>query len=604
MIKNLFKLDLRSLAMARIFLGVLVFFDIGRRIKDIDTFFTDSGILPRWTLLEQYELNWRMSILSLNGSYTFALLVALAGMLAAITFTLGWRTRISNAIIWITIISFQARFPEASTSGGDMLLRIFLLWSFFLPMSARYSVDRAVSGVEYKENEYFSIWSAIWIVQIMLLYIFTFFYKWSPVYHTSFEAVWFMLQLDIFTTSIGKWLGQFYNATKVLSFSSYALEIVGPLLLFIPFRRDLFRGIAVISFWCFHSGIGLTMHLGNFVPICLIIWVGLIPTAWWDYLAEKLKETSVSAMNLYYDGQSELARKMGMIGRELFFLDAVRVLPSNMHSRADGMMSETQSFVLEDEHNNLITGSAIFPQMLLSSKMFFFRFIGRLFLSKVGTFLSEVKEAGEVSLSDVGSTTPVPSLEKSMLKKTLETLFETLGFGKVKFHLNKFEKYFGTFILLLIIAWNFEGYIKERKWYIGSPFDEIMFTLHLQQGWAMFAPHPQRSDGWWVMDGNMKDGSKWDVMNNKDVSFDRPHDFYETFASDDWRKFLDNLQGSRDENHLRLLARHLCRTWNAKHTGDQALNTFKLYFMQEFTKGPKESPATVEKISLWSHSCF
>lgn len=604
MVKSLFKLDLRSLALARVLLGVLVFFDIGRRIKDIDAFFTDSGILPRWTLLEQFELNWRMSILSLNGSYTFALFVAMAGMLAAITFSLGWRTRISNAIIWITIISFQARFPEASTSGGDMLLRIFLFWSLFLPMSARYSVDRAISEIEYKDNEYFSVWSAIWIVQIMLLYIFTFFYKWTPVYHTSFEAVWFMLQLDIFTTSIGKWLGQFYTVTKLLSFSAYALEIIGPLLLLIPFRRDLFRGIAVIAFWSFHSGIGLTLHLGNFVPICLIIWVGLIPTSWWNYLGRRIKESSVSAMNLYYDGDSEFARKVALIGKEIFFLDSIHVHSSSLYSNASVLINETQSFVLEDKKNNIITGSGIFPQLLLSSGFFFFRFIGRLLLSKVGNFFSQMKEVGEVSLSDVASNTSVPSREKSMIRKIVETAFEIPGFGIVKFQLNKFEIFFGTFILILMIAWNFEGYIKDRKWYIGSPFDEIMFTFHLQQGWAMFAPHPQRSDGWWVMDGIMKDGRKWDAMNNKEVSFDRPQDFYATFPSDDWRKFLDNLQGSRDENQLRLLARHLCRSWNAQHTGDQELNTFRLYFMQEFTKGPKEAPATIEKISLWNHSCF
>lgn len=595
MFKNLFKLDLRSLALARVCLGILAFFDIGRRISDIDVFFTDGGILPRWLLLEQFELNWRMSLLSLNGSYTFALMLAIAGMLASITFTLGWRTRISNIIIWLTIISFQARFPEAASSGGDMLLRIFLFWSIFLPMSARYSMDRAVGETELKDNEYFSVFTSIWIVQIMLLYIFTFFYKWSPVYHTTFNAVWFMLQLDIFTTSFGKWLGQYLQATRALSFSAYALEIVGPLLLFIPWKRDLFRGIAVISFWCFHLGIALTLHLGNFVPICLILWVGMIPTSWWDYLAVKVKETSVAALDLYYDGQSELARKMGLIAREMLFLDAVKVSPAKMST-------EGQSFLLRDSQSNVITGSAIFPHMLLSSKMFFVRFIGRMCFSKIGIFLSEVKEvkeAGEVGLNSVK-----PSPKSDNWKKIVGTFFDTIGFDRVKARLNKAERYFGVFILSLMVAWNFEGYIKERNWYIGSPFDEIMFALHLQQGWSMFAPHPQKGEGWWVMDGTLNDGSKWDVLNNKDVTFDRPEDIYGTFTSEDWRKYLDNLSGSRDENHLQLLARHLCRSWNAKHGGDQTLNTFQLYFMQEWTNGPDQPPVPLKKIQLWNHSCF
>ncbi len=594
MIKNLFKLDLRSLALARVLLGVLAFFDIGRRISDIEVFFTDGGILPRWLLLEQYELQWRMSLLSLNGSYSFALMLAILGMLASITFTLGWRTRISNVIVWVTIISFQARFPEAASSGGDMLLRIFLFWSFFLPMSARYSVDRAVNETEHKDSDYFSVFTMIWIVQIMLLYIFTFFYKWSPVYHTDFNAVWFMLQLDIFTTPVGKWLGQQLMVTRVLSFSAYALEIVGPLLLFIPYRRDLFRGIAVVSFWCFHLGIALTLHLGNFVPICLIIWVGLIPTSWWNYLGEKVKETSVAAMNLYYDSQSDMARKLGLIAKELFFLDSISIHPAKL--------LKDQSFVLEDKDNNLINSSAIFPQMFLSSNFFIVRFIGKMCLSKVGIFLSEVKDVnqtGELSLGSVKTTK-----KSGNWKNTSDVVFDKIGFDKVKLKLNKVEHYFGVFILVLMVAWNFEGYIKDRKWYIGSPFDEVMFAFHLQQGWAMFAPHPQRSDGWWVLDGKMKNGKKWDVLNNKDVSFDKPQDVYRTFTSEDWRKFLDNLQGSRDENYLRLLARHLCRKWNAQHGGDGALDTFELYFMQEWTNGPHERPSKAEKLRLWNHSCF
>lgn len=525
MLKNLFKLDLRSLALARFLLGILAFFDIARRIPDLNHFFTDQGMLPRWVLLEQFELKWRMSLLTINGSYAFALMVALIGMLAAILFTLGWRTRISNFIVWITIISFQARFPEGATSGGDMLLRIFLFLSIFLPMNARYSIDKSLGQTEIKENEFFSVFSSMWIIQVTLLYIFTFLFKWAPVYHTDFDAVWYMLQLDIFTTPIGKWLGQYYFVTKVLSFVSYSLEIIGPLLLLIPFKRDFFRGLAVLAFWSFHLGIGLTLHLGNFVPICLIIWVGLIPTVWWDYLFEKVKETVQT--------QKELLKKFGRIRTYI--------------SRESGELT---------------------------------------------LFLDNNKHASEMVIP------------KTSVNNFLKSSFAIIGFDKVKNHLNKFEKFLGGLLLALMIGWNVEGYVENRKWYIGSPFDEIMFTFQLNQGWAMFAPHPQRSDGWWVMEGVKKDGSKWDAYNNKEVNFNRPVDIYATYPSEDWRKFLDNLQATRNDNYLMLLSKHLCRSWNAQHLGESALNTFQLYYMQEFTTGPKEPPAKIKKIKLWNHSCF
>jgi hypothetical protein len=573
MFKNLFKLDLRSLALARVLLGILAFFDLGRRLWDIDVFFTDNGILSRTELIEHAELSWRMTLLSLNGSYAFAFILLLVGMLASVTFTLGWRTRISNFIIWLTIISFQARFPEGATSGGDMLFRIFLFFSLFLPMNARYSMDHAIDAKKVEGNEFLSVFTSLWIIQIFLLYFFTFLYKWAPVYHTSFEAVWYMLQLDIFTTPVGKWLGQYYEATRVLSFSSYALEIIGPLLLIVPFKRDLFRGAAVVSFWCFHLGIALTLHLGNFVPICLILWVGLIPTMWWNYLEAKVRASASDMKILYFDAESDFSRKMGLICKELLFLN-VELVPGDHHLQVS--------------------------DMLLTSRIFLIRKIGKFLKSDLGVYLNEVKETGEVS---IGGVTPKEHAS-SGLKEVAATMFQTLGFDKVKLKLSRFEKIFGACLLSLIIAWNIEGYIEPKKWHIGSPFDEVMFMLHLQQGWAMFAPHPQRSDGWWVMEGKLKNGEEWDVLNNKEVTFDRPSDIYGTYSSEDWRKFLDNLQGSRDETYFLQLGRYLCKSWNAENEDGQSLSTFRLFFMQEFTKSPKEPPAKVEKLQVWNHSCF
>lgn len=588
MLKNLFKLDLRSLALTRILLGILAFFDIWRRIDDIHAFYSDTGILTRAELLTDFELKWRMTLLSLNGSYYFALGLLIAGMIASLFFTVGWRTRTSNLIIWSVIISFQARFPEVSTSGGDMLIRIFFFWSLFVPMSARYSVDRAVSDKQIEENEHASIFTTIWTIQIFLLYFMTFFYKWAPVYHTTFEAVWYMLQLDIFTTPIGKWMGARYELTRFLSFISYALELIGPILLLIPWKRNWFRSAAVVSFWLFHAGIGMTMHLGNFVPICIIIWVGLIPSPWWDFLGEKIKATSDSLKEIYINAESEFAMRVALITKEMLMLQNLKVVEV-------ASLPEGRLFMMDGETRQ------IFPKMLLTSRLGPVRRLGHILSSDLSVYLTEAKETGAVNMGgDVGSSNP----QSHKLRRTFETMFETIGFEKVKVKLNRAEKGFGCFILALVVGWNIEGYIKERDWYIGSPFDELMFTLQLNQGWAMFAPHPQRSDGYWVMDGVLKNGKQWDALNNKEVNFDRPADFFATYKSEDWRKFQDNLQGSRNDKYLLAFGRYLCRTWNSEHPEEESLQTFKLYFMQEFTKPPQEPPSKVEKILLWNHSCF
>lgn len=598
MFKNLFKLDLRSLALTRVLLGILLFFDIWRRLDDLEVFFSDAGIMSRADVMANSEIPWRMTLLNLNGSEEFALIISLIGMMAAITFTLGWKTRLSNLILWLVTISFQARFPEGATSGGDMLIRIFLFWSLFLPMNALYSFDRAVGEDKTSDYEYGSVFTGMWIIQVFLLYFMTFFYKWAPVYHTDFEAVWYMLQLDLYITPVGRWMGQQYMLTKVLSFACYALELIGPLMLLIPWKRDMWRSIAVLSFWGFHLGIGLTMWLGNFVPICLIIWMAIIPTAWWSYLSRKTQKTSEKLITLYYDSRSNFARQLGLITKEMLFLNSVQVLPVPQKR----MIHQESLFVLEDHSGTFLRGIQMVSALLQGSFLKPVRSVGRLLSSNYTLFMVEAKEAGSVNISESNEKKLYRSSFR--FREVVRTIFDTIGFSKVRYRITKFEKFMGTFLLLLVIAWNIEGYVKKRDWYIGAPFDQIMFMLHLNQGWAMFAPHPQRSDGWWVMEGELKNGRKWDALNNKEVTFKRPHSFYATYKSEDWRKFLDNLNGSRDDNYLRGLGRYLCRTWNSGHKDGDLLQTFKLHYMQEWTTGPKETPRPIKKITLWNHSCY
>lgn len=599
MVRNLFMLDLRSLALARVLLGVLSLYDIFRRVPDIPHFFSDSGILPRWLLLEKLQHSqWSMSLLFLNGSAYWAYVWIFVGLLAAVFFILGWKTRISNALLWVIIISFQLRFPEASTSGGDMLLRIFLFYSFFLPMNAYFSIDRVASEEDFKKKEYASVFTMAWIIQIILLYILTFLYKWSPVYHTTFDAVWYMLQLDHFTTDFGEWLGQHHKSTRMLSALAYGLEFIGPLLLLIPLKRDFFRGVAVLSFWMFHLGIGMTLHLGNFVPICLIIWVGLIPSAWWDYASKKILSFDISAGNLFYQSECNFSRTYALVGKELLFLN-FNLLPASGE-----ILNKHQKFAFQAVDGRMLTGFSIFPALLKTSSLRLIRFIGELLTSDLALYLSEVSEAGEIKVFGQESSTSSSKNSSLNLFFIFKLMMETIGFGKLKMTLHRFEIFFGRGIIALVVLWNIEGYVTDRKWYIGSPFDEIMFMFQLNQGWAMFAPHPQRVSGWWIMEGHLRDGRTWDALNNKEVSFQSPDDFYDTYPSDDWRKFLDNLSGSRDTTYLNLLGKHLCRKWNAENVGKNTLETFKLYFMQEWTNPPTEARAGIKKVLLWNHQCF
>lgn len=279
--KTLFKLDLRSLALTRMLLGILAFCDIFNRIPQIDDFYSDGGILPRWLLHQQFQTSWRSGLLDLVGDQAFAFLVAILGLLAALAMIAGLRTRGSVFLTWLVIMSFQARFPEAN-HGGDNLLRLLLFISMFLPMNAFFSVDQLKKKIEVQDVEYFSVFTLAWFCQIFYIYFFTFYYKWEPSWFRDYDSVYYALSLDMFTRKLGKALLNYPLLMKFSSFYTMWLEGLGCFLLLIPYRRNFFVSSAIILFVALHAGIWVTIVLGNFPPACIILWLALIPSSWWN----------------------------------------------------------------------------------------------------------------------------------------------------------------------------------------------------------------------------------------------------------------------------------------------------------------------------------
>src|SRR3954468_9750905 len=67
-LRGIFGLDLRSLALFRIGLGIILLFDIIIRYEDVHAFYTDEGVLPRAGVL---VFNQGMSVHMLGGSLTY-----------------------------------------------------------------------------------------------------------------------------------------------------------------------------------------------------------------------------------------------------------------------------------------------------------------------------------------------------------------------------------------------------------------------------------------------------------------------------------------------------------------------------------------------------
>jgi hypothetical protein len=275
-LSSLFRLDLRSLGLFRIALGLCLVADLSQKLFYAKELYSDWGVMPRSHWTENYMNSWKVSLMLANGEPWFQFLFVGVALAFAIGVTLGFKTRWSQAFCWVLLGSIQSR-NNLVLSCADDLMRMALFWSFFVPCGAFFSLDSLRKKESPDETAVTSWRSAALILQLVAMYLFTAFYKIHPVWTEEFSAVYYALNLDLFTTRFGHWMSQFEDLSRLLTASTLIWEIVGSCLLFVPLRTPLLRMFLVISFIAFHFGLLLCLELGTFSWVAMSYWLIFIP---------------------------------------------------------------------------------------------------------------------------------------------------------------------------------------------------------------------------------------------------------------------------------------------------------------------------------------
>ncbi|MEM7011186.1 MAG: HTTM domain-containing protein [Verrucomicrobiota bacterium] len=294
-IRRVLGIDVRSLAVFRIAFGLILIVDLIFRASDLGVFYTDAGVLPR----EEYTRRpWQFSLHLLSGSAGYqAALFAIAG-LAAFAMMVGHRARLAAVVSFVLLCSLHNRNPYV-LQAGDTLLRVMHLWILFLPIGACWSIDawrrrggiRPIGISKSTPNLVISVASAAALLQIASMYWFTAMLKSDPIWRQDGLAIYYALNVDQFSTPFGLHLLNYPTLLKVLTHATFWLEVIGPILAFLPFSTAKFRMIAICAFMSFHFiGLRLTMELGLFSYTGTAVWLLFLPREFWDrWLPEFLK---------------------------------------------------------------------------------------------------------------------------------------------------------------------------------------------------------------------------------------------------------------------------------------------------------------------------
>lgn len=309
-VHDLAGLDLRSLAVMRMGIGLILLRDLIMRAGDVLAFHADKGALPRAAMLDLQYRTYGISIHMGAGHPNIQLFFFAVAAVFAVMLLVGYRTRLATIVSWALLCSVQTRAPIILQSG-DVVLRLMLFWSLFLPLGARYSLDNLIAPPrKLPPSRITSVASAGLILQFGYIYLFTALLKSGRAWIDG-SAVYYALSIDYFakqpfcntivqSAPVVEVFGQgFVQAVRSLgiplngkvpwlaSFFTYSTllwEYAGPALLLFPWKRQAVRAFVVMSFIFLHLGFFVGLEIGLFPWICIVGWLGIMPGAVWDKL--------------------------------------------------------------------------------------------------------------------------------------------------------------------------------------------------------------------------------------------------------------------------------------------------------------------------------
>lgn len=580
---HLLAADLRSLALFRIAIGSLLVVDLVARLPDIDAFFTDNGVLPRDALIGRFIDPWAISLHLMSGQYSVQLALFLIAIVFALGLAVGYRTRLCAAVSWLLVSSMQVRNPVIM-HGGDVLFRVLLFWCMFAPLNARFSLDRALNPTAPPADPtHLSAGSLALMLQICFVYWFTAILKWHPVWNTEGSALYYALSLDQFVTPAGRFLLRFPRLLRLMTFGTLTLEFVGPILVFCPALGGLVRLLIVLLFIGFHAGIGLAMHLGLFPWVCASAWLAFLPGIVWEALARRTATGTDQGTTIFFDGRCSFCRRAVLILRGFLGLNHTAVREAQSEPDVGALMLKRNAWVVRDPAGNLHTGYDAFVELCRRSS------VGRPLARAIGS--APARRVGERAYRWIASH----RVQSMRLLRALTPPPPRRRPGIVSSGI-------AIVCLALVLAWNVST--------IGGPAVPVVWRrvaslTQLRQQWGMFAPYPNREDGWFVIEGVKLDGTRFDLWRGGGAPTDaKPDDVAATYRNAQWRRYLISLWLASYSEYRVYFGRYLCHTWNTRHEGAQRLNLIYISYLLEFTPPPGQPVPQPTKELVWRHYCF
>ena len=302
-LREVFGLDLRSLAVLRSGLGIAVLLIVASYARDFRDLFGEHAVIsvPVAYAMAGPEVDPYMApFWILPGFGEWVLPIALTAL--GLALTLGFYTRIACAGCWYALYCLQVRNPFAGNFSDDIVLRM-LFWSIFLPLGARFSIDaQRASAPKRFASPYVSVASAALLIQVASIYFVAGFKKIGPDWQQDLTALWYVAQNHFRGTSLSGLLLAVPSLMKLATWITPRFEVAIGLALFVPFAAAAVRTVSVGLIIGFHLMLSLFIFIGAAPFVCGVAALGLLPGVVWDRLGVGRGDAAASAASVVPPG--------------------------------------------------------------------------------------------------------------------------------------------------------------------------------------------------------------------------------------------------------------------------------------------------------------
>ncbi len=509
------RFDRRTLGFTRILLGFFFLTDLFHRTGVWNDMYSSRGVLPTHLNLQR-PLAWGAWSF-FNAFETPTELIALWIVMFAAFFCLliGFKTKLAQVLSMIFVVSMNGRVLLIE-NGGYVVHNLLAMWTCFLPLGDRFSVDAMIESMRRKKEAtaddlndrtgmiseerlrpFYSIMGFILFIQIGAIYFFNYLHKTGPAWHNG-TAVHYVLYVDRMVTP-GVALVRDYVPNWAVLFmtrSTVAFELALAFVLVSPLAHVWCRRAVIFMMNTLHLAFGTAMVLGPFAWACCLFSTLLFSTEDVELAYATMRRPS-RARVVRFDRRSGAALYVCRVlkrldGFELLTFEAADDVPMGLAAVDASGQQKTYAIALADIVAALPLGPAVAWILRVPGLAWVFdKLLRRLDDRDMSEFF--------------GLHVPARTVDRSGPSPIRR--------GLRRWGLGGFRELFAVVMFAgAVNQASVELWVINRRWHVPQPEPMRLLSLKLRflQGWFMFSPNPVMDDGTIVVDAITVDGRHLD----------------------------------------------------------------------------------------------